>query len=423
MFTYKKLKLKNGLRLILSPMKNTETVTFLAMVGAGSKYESDEIAGISHFLEHIFFKGTKKRPNTRAISEYLDAVGGEYNAFTSKEYTGFYAKVAVKYITRAFDFISDILQNAKFPEAEIEKERYVILEEMKMHFDTPMIHISELFEKLLYGEQAAGRLIIGAEKSIMSLQRQDFISYLKKMYQTGNMVLTVCGRFREKEIKNLAENYFNNLFKGKGGEKEKVVEKQKKPQILAQKKKTDQTHLCLGVRAYHHLDRRRWPLLLLSLILGGTMSSRLFINIRDKYGLAYYIRSSVENYTDSGYLVIQAGVDNQKISEAIKLIILEIRKILKDGITKEEIKKAKENLKGKMLLELETSDELALFLTLQELLKKKIDTSRGIFKKIDAVTLLDIRKVAKDIFKNNKLNLAVIGPEADKDNLLKILHF
>jgi predicted Zn-dependent peptidase len=420
MFQYKKLRLKNGLRLILAPQKNTQAVTILAMVGAGSKYESDSIAGISHFLEHLFFKGTKKRPNTKAISEYLDAIGGEYNAFTSKEYTGFYAKVAAKHLKRAFDFISDILQNAMFPAQEIEKEKFVILEEMKMHLDTPMIHISELFETLLYGKQPAGRMIIGTEKAIMSLGRENFISYLKKLYQTGNMVLCVAGNFRKKEIKKMAENYFAKLFRGKGAGKQEVVEKQKKPQILVQTKKTDQTHLCLGARAYHHLDPRRYPLALLSLIFGGTMSSRLFINIRDKFGLAYYIKSSVESYTDSGYLIVQAGVDNQKAGEAIKLIILEIKKILKDGVTKDELKRAKENLKGKMLLELETSDELAMFLTSQELLKKKTETVREIFKKIDAVTLSEIKKTAKDVFKNNKLNLAVIGSKVSKDNLQKI---
>lgn len=421
MFRYKKLKLKNSLRLIVAPMKNTETVTLLALVGAGSKYETDDIAGISHFLEHIFFKGTKKRPNTKLISEYLDEVGGEYNAFTSKEYTGFYVKIAKKHQERAFDFISDILQNATFPAQEIEKEKFVILEEMKMHQDTPMIRVSELFEKLLYDAQPAGRLIIGTQEAVMNASRDKFVEYLESLYRTGNMILGIAGNFDEKSAKKLSEKYFNKLLRGKTKEKIKVIDSQKSPQILLEKKKTDQTHLCLGFRGYNLLHPKRYILEVLSTILGGTMSSRLFINIRDNLGLAYYIRSSVENYTDSGYLMVQAGIDNEKVCEVVRLILLEIKKVLKNGVSASEFKKAKENLKGKMLLELEGSDDVAMFYVFQELLKNKIDKVEDIFKKIDAVTASDVKKIAKEIFKNNKLNLAVIGPKADKNELLKIL--
>lgn len=423
MANYKKYKLPNGLRVLLVPMKNTETITLLAMVAAGSKYEPDNIAGVSHFLEHAFFKGTKKRPNTKAVSEYLDSIGGEYNAFTSKEYTGFYAKTAAKHLDHAFDFVSDILQNATFPKEEIERERFVILEEMKMYFDTPMIHVGELFEKLLYNGQPAGRLIVGTRESILATNREKIVAYLQKHYRAKNMTLCLAGNFTDTAAQKMVKKYFGNLEKGDGGTKLKVIEKQRTPQIFVENKKTDQTHLCLGVRAYHHLHPKRFALKLLSLILGGTMSSRLFINIRDKRGLAYYIRASVEAFTDSGYLVIQAGIDNQKSEEVTRLILAELRAILKNGVTTSELKKAKECYKGRTLLGLESSDELVMYYGIQELLKKQILEPKEVFKRIDAVTAKNILSVGQEIFTNGKLNLAIIGPDAKKEKLFKILSF
>ena len=416
---FSKTKFINGLRLIVAP-KKTETVTLLVMIGAGSKYETDSIAGLSHFLEHMFFKGTKKRPNTKAISEYLDEVGGEYNAFTSKEYTGFYAKVASKYIVRAFDVISDILLNSKFERQAIEKEKGVVLEEMYMHQDTPTTYVTELFEKLLYGKQPAGRLVIGTKEAILKITRPKLIRYFKNLYTASNMVICVVGNVKEPEIKRKVKVYFKELSKSNFKKKKKVKEYQTKPKVLVHFKKTDQTHFCLGVRAYDIFSAKKYALWLLSIILGGSMSSRLFLTVREKLSLAYYIKSSIELYTDSGYLVVSAGVDNQKVDQAIRACLSEFKKIVACGVPQEELLKAKEFFKGKTLIDLETSDELAFWLAQQEILTSKIEAPNEIFKKIDSVTSRDVQSIAREIFTNRKLNLAVIGPHK-KPSFLKIL--
>ena len=419
---YKKINLKSGLRFIHVPVKDTKTVTFLVLFGAGSKYETVKIAGLSHFLEHMFFKGTKKRPNSLAISEYLDEVGGEYNAFTSKEYTGYYAKVAARHKERAVDFVSDILLNSKFDEKEIEKERGVIIEEMNMYQDNPMAYVGELFEKLLYGDQPAGRLTIGTKEAVTGADRQKFLDYFKKLYLSKNAVVCMAGNISEKDSKDLVEKYLDKFLQGESIEKKKVIEKQDKSDILLYTKKTDQTHLCLGVRAYDMYSKKRHALQLLSIILGGSMSSRLFTEIREKRGLAYYVRATADLYTDSGYLVMQAGVRNDQAKEAVQVTLEQFKKIRDERVPEKELYKAKEFVKGKTLIGLESSDEKAMFYSLQEILKNKIEDVKTKFEKIDAVTVDDLQDVAQDIFVNNKLNLAVIGPFKDKSVFLKNLN-
>ena len=420
-FMFYKTKLKNNLRLIASPIPKTKTVTLLVMVGAGSKYEKKATSGLSHFLEHMFFKGTEKRPSTLAISTALDEVGGEYNAFTSKEYTGFYVKVASPHAERAFDVISDILQNSNFESEEIKREKKVIIEEIKMYQDTPMHYVAELFEQLLYRSQPAGRMVIGTKKTVSSFKRKDFLNYLQKMYKASNMVVCVAGDISLSRAKKLTEKYFTRLFRGKAKLKPKVKEKQIKPQLLVHYKKTDQTHLCLGARAYNISHPDRYVLTLLGIILGGSMSSRLFISVRAKLGLAYYIKASPEFYTDSGYLVIQAGVDNKRVKKALEVILEELGRIKKEGVERKELLKAKKFIKGTTSINLETSDAQAIWLTKQEILTKKLRTLKQIFADIDKVNSRDIRRVAGNIFTNKKLNLALIGPHKNREAFRRIL--
>ena len=418
LFMYKKINLKSGLRFIYVPVKDTKTVTFLVLFGAGSKYETKKIAGLSHFLEHMFFKGTKKRLNSLAISEYLDEVGGEYNAFTSKEYTGYYAKVAARHKARAVDFVSDILLNSKFDEKEIEREKGVIIEEMNMYQDNPMAYVGELFEKLLYGDQPAGRLTIGTKKAVIAVKRDEFLKYLKKLYLAENAVACMAGNISEKESIDLVEKYMDKFLQGAPIKKKKVIEKQKKSKILLFNKSTDQTHLCLGVRAYDMNSPKRYALQLLSIILGGNMSSRLFTEIREKRGLAYYIRAAADLYTDTGYLVMQAGVRNEKAEEAIKVALEQFKKVRDEKVPEKELFKAKEFVKGKTLIGLESSDEKAMFYSLQEILRNEIEDVKTKFKKIDAVTVNDLQNAAQDIFVNDKLNLAMIGPFKKENKFL-----
>lgn len=419
MFT--KFKLKNGIRLVAAPMSSTKTVTVLAVIGAGSKYENKKNNGISHFLEHMFFKGTKKRPTSQDIAGELDKVGGEYNAFTGQEYTGYYAKVDSSHLDLALDVISDILINSKFNAQEIEKEKGVIIEEINMYQDAPRRYVSELFEKLLYKDQPAGWHIAGEKENIAAFKRSDILDYVASHYTASNMTICVAGNFSKNSINEKINSYFGKIAGGKAKGKNKVKEEQDKPELLLHHKKTDQTHFCLGVRTYDMFHPSKFAQEILAIILGGNMSSRLFAEVRDKRGLAYYVYTDIGKYTDSGYLVSQAGADNKRIDEAIQVIISEYKKIKKDGISEAELAKAKDFVRGKMALDLESSDEVASFLAGQEILKNKIELPEEILRQINKVTIGEVNNLAKDVFQPQKLNLALIGPFKDRKRFEKLL--
>ena len=411
---YKKITLKNGLRVITIPVENANSVTVLILVGTGSKYETKDINGISHFLEHMFFKGTTKRPTTLKISETLDNVGGQYNAFTSQEVTGFWAKVDKSHSDIALDWITDIFLNSKFDEKEMEKEKGVIIEEVNMYLDTPMAYIGELFENLLYGDTPAGWQVIGEKENILSFNREKVVNYFKSHYSPSNVIVCVAGAVNTEEIEKKIENYFKDREEGNADNKIAVKEQQSGPQILLHYKKTDQTHFCLGVRAYDLFDKRKYALALLSVILGGNMSSRLFIKVRERNGLAYSIHTSANNATDTGYLVTQAGIDHKNLEKSVELILEEYKDLRDKKITEKELQKAKDYLRGAMSLSLDSSDSQASYYGMQELLEKNMLTPEEKFAKMEEVTVDDIKKVAEDIFQSDKLNFAVIGPFKDK---------
>lgn len=421
---FKKHILKNGMRLITAPLKGTKTVAVLALVSTGSNYEEKEMSGISHFLEHMMFKGTKKRKDTLAITEELDGIGAEYNAFTSNEYTGYYVKSDYTHLDIALDIVSDVLVNSIFHPKEISKEKGVVIEEINMYRDNPQRQVAQYIENLLYGDQPAGRDVTGTKETVSAITRSGLTKYFNSQYTAKNTVVCVAGNFDIKTIESKVENYFSSFNGGEPKEKAKVFECQKEPASFIQYKDTDQTHFFIAVRSFISMfDQRRFPLNLLANILGGTMSSRLFTRIREKKGLAYYISSGVDVSADTGYLWVRAGVNNQKAFEAISAVLKELRKIKQKGVTQKELKKAKEYFKGKTFMEIESSDELASFLGMQEVLKNEIMTPEEILKNINNVTVSDINKIAKDILKNENLNLALIGPFKDKkkfEDLLKI---
>ncbi|MFH1611939.1 MAG: pitrilysin family protein [bacterium] len=418
---YKKTTLKNGLRIITVPMEGTKTASVLVLVKTGSKYETKEINGISHFLEHMFFKGTKKRPNTLAIAELLDRVGGEYNAMTSQEYTGYYAKVNSDNFELALDWVSDIYLNSKLSAEEIERERGTIIEELNMYLDMPMRYVADLWTDLLYGDQPAGWRVIGTKETIKNVKRAQFVKYLKEHYSSKNTIVVVAGNINNVGATKLVKKYFSKINRGAVKDKLPVKEGQNKPEALIHYKKTDQTHLCLGFRGYNVFHPDKYAVGLLATILGGNMSSRMFINVRERQGLAYYVHTSADMDTDTGELVTQAGVDNSRVEQAIKSILIEYKKILNKKITKEELQKAKDYTKGIALLGMESSDAQASFVAFQELMTGKILTLKDKFDKIDKVTIDDIQRVTKDIICSEKLNLALIGPFKDKDKFDKIL--
>lgn len=421
MSEYKNVLLPNKIPLIIVPIKNAKTSTILLIVKTGSRYENRLNSGISHFLEHLFFKGTKKRPNALALASELDSLGGEYNAFTAKEYTGYWVKAATTKTVQALDLVSDMLLNSKFAAAEIEKEKGVIIEELNMYEDNPLMHIEDVFETCLYGDTPAGRETIGTKKNILNFKRADFIDYFSKQYGVNSMKLVLAGGFGNKDIL-AAKKLFTAFTDNSWQEKEAAPTTQKKPQIKTVIKATDQLTMSLGVRSYPVGHPAEFAVKLLSIILGGSMSSRLFTSLRGKRGLAYYVRTATETYSDTGYLTTQAGVPAAAAAPAIKIIMAEYRKLTINLVGATELRRAQDLLAGKMLLEMEATDNLAVWYARQAVLRNKILTPTDFIKKIKKISALELRQTARDIFKNKGLNLATIGP-VKGDALLNILKF
>jgi predicted Zn-dependent peptidase len=417
---FHKITLKNGLRIITVPSKSAQTVTILVLVGTGSKYERKEENGISHFLEHMYFKGTKKRPSPLEIAETLDRVGGVYNAFTSQEYTGYFAKVSKEHFNLALDWVSDIFLNSLLPEKEIEKERGVIIEEINMRRDHPIEYVQILWQKLLYGDQPAGWDIAGTVETVSKISRKNLVDYRKNQYLASNTIVSLAGNFNQKNAIKMVKKYFQRIKQGKPREKPRVKEEQKDPQILFEKRETDQTHICLGVRGVNLFDDRRFTQEILGLVLGGMMSSRLFEKIRTKLGIAYYVETDTLADPDTGFLVTRAGLNTDKLEIGISEILKEYKKIKNEGISRSELEKAKDCFKGKMNIFFESSDARASFFAIQEILEKRILSPREIFKKIDQISQRDILKLAREIFKPEKLNLSLVGPKKVKKEILKI---
>lgn len=418
-----KQTLKNGLRLITAPMP-VESVTAMILVGAGSRYETSKIKGISHFLEHMAFKGTFKRPSARVLSSLIDGIGGYFNAATSKEETLFYIKSASKHLPLVIDVLADIVLNPKLVLAEIKKEKGVITEEINMQEDVPMSQVADCFERLLYSGSSLGWDVIGEKETIKAISRKDFLGYREQFYFPQNMILVIAGGFDQAQVEQLVGDFLGGV-KTKGSRPTpKEMFFQNKPQIFLKTKKTDQTHLILGVRGNPLGHPDRYAEAILATILGGSMSSRLFLEVREKRGLAYYIRTDVEHHRDNGYLATAAGVDTRRVKEAIKIILQEYQKIVKDSkINQKELEKVKDFVKGRLVLELEDSRNVASLYGSQELLEGRIRTPEAIMAGVDQVSMSDIARVAREFFANERLNLALIGPDQNEAKLKKILRF
>src|SRR3990170_7009818 len=337
---FEKITLDNGLRLILAPLPAFRSITAIILCGAGSRYETKETNGISHFLEHMFFKGTKKRPTAIDISHALDEIGADYNAFTGKETTGYHIKCASQHLALSLDMLSDMLWNSKFDESEIEKERGVIIEELNMYEDTPMRRVAEIYEQVLWGDQPLGWDIGGKKEVIRKIQRADFIKYIEDRYAPNNMVVSIAGDFDKEKTIETVKKFFGHTAKKAVAGFLAVSENQKKPALKVTYKKTDQAHLVLGFRAFKIGHPERYNSAVLATILGGGMSSRLFVNVREKRGLAYYVRAAGGGYHDTGTLAASAGVDLRRIEDAIKVILAEFAEITKKPVSERELKKA-----------------------------------------------------------------------------------
>ncbi len=419
---YEKKIFKNSLKAIVVPMENTEAVTLLVLVGTGSRHEDKNIGGISHFLEHLFFKGTKSRPSPGQIARVLDKIGAVYNAFTSKEYTGFWVKSAFNEFDTSLDIVSDILLEPVFGKEEIEKERGVIIQERNMREDIPYARAADILENVLYGDTPLGRDIVGSEESIKNIKRDQIINYLKNYYFGSNVVVVVAGNIGADEAFQKLEKTFGKMQKGKIKIPKKADNSQKSSRIHLVEKKTDQMHFAIGLRAYNMFDKKKYALGILTIILGGNLSSRLWMEIREKLGLAYYIGSATEQYTDVGYLEIKAGVSHESLAKVLEKVTEIIGKIKQKGISEKELNDAKSFTRGRFALSLESSDEVAMFYGEQELLLKRILQPEDILKKIGKVSKSDILKIEADIFRPAKSNLVAIGQHGDikkKEQLYK----
>lgn len=418
---YRKIVFKNGLRLLLVPQPKSLASTVLILVEAGSEYETKNINGLSHFLEHMVFKGTKNRPKPGMIAEELAGLGAQFNAFTSQEYTGYWAKAESRKLQGILDIVSDLYLSPLFNKEEIEKERGVIIEEINMYEDTPPRRVQEVFTSLLYGDQPAGWDVAGKKEIIRRLGREDFTEYRDRHYVASKTVVVVAGSFNEKKVANQIRLCFGNLASRRGGVKSKTKEKQKKPNCSVKLKKSDQSHLVLGVRAFDIFDRRRYAIQVLADILGGGMSSRLFKKIREELGAAYYVSAGADLLLDHGYFAVSAGVDHQKIETVIKAILGELSRVKKEAVPRSELQRSKDHLVGNLILNLETSDALGGYYGEQEILTRTLLPPKKLIDKILSVKASELRAVAGDIFRNSKLNLAVIGPYKKPGVFNKIL--
>lgn len=416
----KKSILPNGLRLITANIPGLESVTCLVLTGVGSRYETKEKLGISHVLEHMAFKGTKKRPTPREIATLVEGVGASWNAFTWKEMTGYWIKLGSNHLDLALDVISDTLLNSVLDEKEIKKEIGVVLEERKMYLDTPIRHIQDLIDQQVLGDQPVGWDTLGTPESLSAIERPDLVNFITTYYKAENMVIAVAGKIPE-DIEVRVQRYFGDLPVGKTpGYKAAVVE-QSKPRAVLNFRKTEQAHIAIGVEGVSYLDQDHFPLQVLDVILGQGMSSRLFVFVREKKGLAYTVRSNNLNFHDTGTFFVYAGVDLKKADQSVTAILQEMKKLATEKVNVDELNKGKEFLKGGIKLALEDTREVAEMFGLRELLEKRVLTEEEISNLIDRVTAEDILRVATRLFRTEKLNLSLIGPFEDGNRFLKLL--
>ncbi len=412
--------LPNGISLVTVPMPSTEAVTVLVFMGVGSRFEADNQQGLAHFTEHMVFKGGDRYPSAQAIAQALDAVGGHFNAFTAQEYTAFYTKVAAPDIAVGIDVLSDMLLHAKFPAEELEKEKGVIVEEINMYEDMPQAKVDQTFSTLAFGDTPLGRPIIGTKHSVTAFTPEDFLKYREHFYKGGACTIAITGSFDHEQVRALVQEKFGAMPSGEGASYDKA-RYAKRGRVALETKQSEQTHLILGVPSVSSTDDRYYVQKLLCTILGGTMSSRLFVSVREEQGLCYYVHASAETYLDTGMIVASAGVDNNRLPQAITAILKEFRKIREFGVSPEELQRGKHYLQGATLLGMEDSFAVANYYAKQHQLERTLHTPADALEKLNAITAEDIQKFAHAFFIDEALHLAVIGPHHDVHALESLL--
>ncbi|HKD95635.1 MAG TPA: pitrilysin family protein [Gaiellaceae bacterium] len=411
--------LDNGLRVLTADLPYAQSVAVIVMLAAGSRYETEEASGIAHFSEHMFFKGTERRPSAKEIAGAIDAIGGEFNAFTGKEYTVYYVKCAAADRDVALDVLVDMIRNARFEPEEIEREKGVIVEEMNMYYDTPRDFIGGVYEELLWGHQPLGRDIIGTKETVGNATRETFMGYLDRWYKPSRMVLGVAGRVGDGLLER-AQELLGDLDDSETGAPEPTAP-HANGRVVVHTKQSEQAHVSIGVHSVPLDHPDRYAVQLLATVLGGGMSSRLFSEVRERRGLAYYVYGLNHSYTDAGTLYSQAGVDINRIDDAVTTIAGELRKVAADPLPAEELEKARNFAKGRFVLQLESPQGLALFGLRREVLEGKLPDPDEVLRGIDAVTSDDVARVASELIADDRFRLAVIGPFDDASRFEPLL--
>ncbi len=421
MSVFERTTLSNGLRVLTAPLSHAQSVACYVMLNAGSRFEHDSNRGIAHFAEHMFFKGTEKRPTSRDLSSIVDGIGGEFNAFTSKEYTAYYIRCAGADRDTAFDVLVDMLRHSKFNGEEIEREKGVILEEMNMYFDTPRDYISSVYDTLMYGENPLGWETLGTRETIKAATRETFLDYIGTWYTPVRMVVGVAGMVGDDLLPRLEELLGDASGNGAGSPPPAQVERSAEPRVHVHHKDSDQAHICLGVPSYPIQHPDRYALQLLATVLGSGMSSRLFLEVRERRGLAYYIYGMNSSYTDAGSLLAQGGVDIARIDEAVSTVVEQFRRIADETVPVDELEKARSFAKGRFVLQTESPNGLLLFGLRREVLEGRAAEPEELLAGLDAVTAEDVQRVAQDIIAGEGLRLAVLGPFDDAERFEKLL--
>jgi predicted Zn-dependent peptidase len=411
---YKKTKINNGLTLVTNHMPGMESMAVGIWIKAGSRNETEKNSGISHFLEHMLFKGTPSR-SCRKLKEEIEGKGGSLNGFTSEEASCFLAKVSFKNTDRTLEILSDMVLNASVDEKELEKERKVIVEEIKMYYDLPNHHVHDILAEIMWPENPLGFPITGTIKSVNSISRKDIVEYRDCGYVPGNIVVALCGDLDHAAVENRISKIFTKNAEMKNKRVELFRSSQSKPRMSVMHKDTEQAHLCIGLHSFGKLHKDRYALGLLHIILGANMSSRLFENVREKKGLAYEIGADVKRYDETGAFLVHAGTEHKKAKEAILCILEELRGIKNKRVSAGELKRAKEFFKVQLLMALEDTLEHMLWLGDYAISLNKLPNVKEIIKKADAVTADDVMRVARNIFNSSGLNMAMIGSLGDKE--------
>ena len=410
MTVYERHTLSNGLRVVTAPLDHAKSEACYVMLAAGSRYERAGNRGIAHFAEHMFFKGTERRPSSRDLTTLIDGIGGEFNAFTSKEYTGYYVRCAGERRDTALDVLLDMLRHSRFDPDEIEREKGVILEEMNMYQDTPRDHIGTVYETLMFGDNPLGWETLGTKDTIRGATRDTFVDYVGEWYTPERMVIGVAGMVGDDLTPMLEELLGDMSPDGSRRPAPAQLDRSPGPHIAVHHKDADQAHLILGVPSYPIEHPDRYPLQMLSAVLGAGMSSRLFLEVRERRGLAYYVHGMNHSYTDAGSLLAQAGVDIKRIDEAIKVIVEQFALMASETVDAEELEKSRALIKGRFVLRTEAPQGLIMYGLNREVLEGHVLEPDELLAQIDAVTSEDVQRVAQELIGRDKLHLAVIGP-------------